>query len=325
MASGTATITVTATDDGGLTDAVSFDVEVPANDGPTVNGAIPDQEFDQGVAITPLDVSGIFSDPDGDDLEFSVDLLPDGLVLDPDTGEISGIPTTLETVTVTVAATDVDASNTTIEADPFDVDIIAPVLPNAPPDAIAGTDISLTQGQIGVSIDITALFTDPEGDVLEYAVDQLPDGLVLDEETGEISGTPTTEETVLVTVSATDILGSGITVDSLPPFEIDVTAAAPVVNLAPEFNGTLLDFTITLATPIIPVDFSGFFTDPESDTLTFSVDQLPDGLALDSMTGILSGTPTTAETVDVVLSATDVAGSGLTVDADDDFEIEVES
>ncbi len=226
---GTSTITVTATDAAGLTDDVSFDVTVPANAGPEVVGVVPDQQFEQGAAITPLD--------------------------------------------------------------------------------------------------ITVLFSDPDGDVLEFSVDQLPDGLELDTMTGEISGTPTMVQTVPVTVSATDTTGSGTTVDALPPFEIDVTAAAPVTpvaNLAPEFSGTLIDFNFTLATPIIPVDFSGFFSDPESDTLTFSAAPLPNGLELDAMTGILSGTPLAIETVDVVLSATDI-GSMQTTVAPDDFEIEIES
>lgn len=326
QAPGTATITVTATDDGGLTDEVSFEVTIPTNGGPAVNGAVPDQEFEQGVVITPLDVSVLFTDPDGDTLEFSVDQLPEGLVLDPDSGEISGIPTAIETVTVTVGATDVDGTNTTTDAAPFEINVIAPPVTNSPPVAIAGTDVTLTVGETGVAIDVATLFTDTDGDVLAYSVDDLPDGLTLDPDTGLIEGIPTTQETVLVTVSATDPLGSGMTTDALPPFEIDVIAATvAVTNLPPVFSGTPDDLSLTQNMLITPVDFSVFFSDPENDTLTFSANQLPDGLMLDPTTGLLDGTPTTVESLDVVISAADLMGSGLTTDAPEPFEIEVES
>ena len=324
---GTATITVTVTDADGLSDQTEFDVTVSvANAGPATNGAIPDQQFEQGTLITPIDTSLIFTDADGDVLTFSVDQLPDGLALDPATGEISGTPLTVETVAVTVSATDAGGSNTTTDAAVFDIDITDPAVvpvPNSPPVASATPqpDVSVAAG-IVFSLDIGSLFTDADNDVLAFSVDQLPGGLALDAVTGLIEGTPTATvlEQVLVTVSATDTLGSNTTVDAAP-FEIEVLPVGPVVNLPPVFNGSLSDLSLVMDTAIAPIDFSTFFNDPESDVVTFSADQLPVGLVLDATTGVLSGTPSMVETLQVIVSATDT-GSGSFTDAPG-FEIDV--
>ena len=196
-------------------------------------------------------------------------------------------------------------------------------VPNSPPVASATPqpDVSVAAG-IVFSLDIGSLFTDADNDVLAFSVDQLPGGLALDAVTGLIEGTPTATvlEQVLVTVSATDTLGSNTTVDAAP-FEIEVLPVGPVVNLPPVFNGSLSDLSLVMDTAIAPIDFSTFFNDPESDVVTFSADQLPVGLVLDATTGVLSGTPSMVETLQVIVSATDT-GSGSFTDAPG-FEIDV--
>ena len=139
------------------------------------NGAIPDQQFEQGTVIAPIDTSAIFTDPDGDPLTFSADQLPDGLALNPATGEISGTPLTVETVAVTVSATDAGTggSNTTTDATSFDIEITIPPLvtpANVPPVAAATAlpDISVTAGAVFVPLDVGTLFSDADGDCLLY-------------------------------------------------------------------------------------------------------------------------------------------------------------
>ncbi len=69
-APGSATITVTATDPGGLSATQTFGVTVnSANRAPTVSGAIPDQVLVENTEA-PVDISGAFSDPDGDALRY---------------------------------------------------------------------------------------------------------------------------------------------------------------------------------------------------------------------------------------------------------------
>ncbi len=427
LAAGTATITVTVTDSDGLTDSESFDVEVPApvNAAPEVNGTLPDVSFVEGLPITTIDISGIFTDPDGDALSYTAVGLPDDLELDSDTGDITGTASQLGTFTVVVSATDPSGSNTSVTAPSFEIEITAAPVINQPPTAngpladqsfvdgtvliagdlnvaalfedpegdvlsysavglptdleldpdtgditgtaspegtftvvvsaidVSGSNTSVTAPSFGIEIaaaptinqppeangpladqsfvegtelvagdlNVAALFTDSDGDALSYTALGLPDDLELDGESGEITGTASPEGTFTVVVSAIDVSGSNTSVTA-PPFDIEITAA-PVANLPPVFNGPIPDLNLTLDATIPPQDLSVFFSDPENDTLSFDYDQLPTGLTLSPSTGILEGTPTLPEQLEVVISAVDSLGSGTIVLAEA-FEIEIE-
>ncbi|MCB1958733.1 MAG: tandem-95 repeat protein, partial [Rhodocyclaceae bacterium] len=84
------TYTVTDADSGeSLTQTVTITVN-PINDAPEAAGTIADQSNLDAEGITDLDASSFFSDVDGDTLGFSAVGLPNGLMLDPVTGIISG-------------------------------------------------------------------------------------------------------------------------------------------------------------------------------------------------------------------------------------------
>ncbi|MCI1729760.1 MAG: endonuclease [Chiayiivirga sp.] len=80
------------------------------NDAPVVAQPLVNRTAQEGVAITAFSVATGFSDVDvGDDLDFSQTGLPAGLVLDAETGQISGTPSAgsaIPSVTVTITATD---------------------------------------------------------------------------------------------------------------------------------------------------------------------------------------------------------------------------
>ena len=71
VAAGTAAIVVTATDPGGLDATQSFLVTVAANQRPIAVGILPDRTLKPGAAPEPVDLSGAFSDPDGDPLSYA--------------------------------------------------------------------------------------------------------------------------------------------------------------------------------------------------------------------------------------------------------------
>ncbi len=87
------TIDVSADDGVNIPSRIRFSVEVSSeNDAPVFRGLIASQTIDLGDRVSPI--SGQFSDPNDDDLEYSMQgQLPLGLTLNETTGVISGRPT----------------------------------------------------------------------------------------------------------------------------------------------------------------------------------------------------------------------------------------
>ena len=101
----TETFTFTdATDGSDATEEVEITV-VGVNDDPVVDTAIEPQRVTVDLQVTPIDLSDLFADVDGDVLTLTVTGLPSGLSYARDTG-ITGTPDTDGTFTVTVVAAD---------------------------------------------------------------------------------------------------------------------------------------------------------------------------------------------------------------------------
>ncbi|GIT34330.1 MAG: hypothetical protein Ct9H300mP4_06490 [Gammaproteobacteria bacterium] len=72
------TVTVTATDTGGLTTSQNFTVTVnDLNDAPTLTNSVSDQSIDEDSAFSFAIPANIFNDEDGDALTYSA-ILSDG-------------------------------------------------------------------------------------------------------------------------------------------------------------------------------------------------------------------------------------------------------
>ena len=139
--------------------------------------------------------------------------LPDGLTLNEVTGVISGTPTTADSYTFTITATNSEGT----AAQDYTIVVSAPAL--APPvittaslpGAIAGTAYAGTVAATGYPV---PTFSVTSG--------SLPDGLTLNAATGVISGTPTTEGSYTFAITATNSEGTSTPVT----FTIDVSAPA---------------------------------------------------------------------------------------------------
>ena len=175
-----------------------------------------------------------------------------------------------------------------------DVISIASAYPATTPPPLAVTTTSLPDGAVDAAYSATLEAT---GGAAPYTwaitVGAISAGLSLNTSTGEISGTPTTAETQNFTVEVTD--------DDLAT---DTQALSIIVNPPPPLAVTttsLPDGTVGVAYSTMLEATGG--TAPYTWAIT--VGAIPAGLSLNTSTGEISGTPTTAETQNFTVEVTD--------------------
>ena len=220
--------------------------------------------------------------------------LPPGLKLTPGTGVISGTPITAGTYTFTTGVVDskknTDTQICTIVVAPSALNLICGTCGNGK--ATVGTFYSATMTVTGG----TGPFT--------YSIisSSLPPGLTLDSSKGVVSGTPTTAATYVFTTKVVDskgktdtatctvvVVGSSINLDCGPCSAGKATAGTAYTAIMKATGGTG-PYTYSIA----------------------SGSSLPAGLTLNTSTGVISGTPTTAGTYTFTAKVVDSKGNSDT-------------
>ncbi len=284
--SGTLSGTPTATDTGsygniGITvsDGESsatlapFSIVVAAdNRSPTISGT----PVANVVELSNYSFTPTASDPDGDSLSFSVTNKPAWAVFDTATGNLSGTPGyndagSYGNIVISVSDGSVSASLT-----PFTITVAD--LNRAP--VISGTAANAVDE--GSAYSFTPSTSDADGDSLTYSISNQPAWASFNTATGRLSGTPDYDSAgsygnIVISVS------DGVATASLAPFTINVAD----VNQAPVIGGSpALSVTAGSA-----YSFAPNASDGDSDSLSFSVNNLPTWASFDSATGRLTGTP----------------------------------
>jgi hypothetical protein len=152
---------------------------------------------------------------------------------------------------------------------------------------------------VGASVYLQIQGEDTATGSLSYKAAGLPAGLSISSSTGVISGKPTTAGTSTVTVTGTD--SAGPTGSATFTWAVGSTGPNTVTVTNP---GSQAGTVGTAAS----VQIKG--TDSASgQVLAYSAAGLPAGLSISSSTGLISGTPTTAGTSSVNVTATDGTGA----------------
>jgi hypothetical protein len=143
---------------------------------------------------------------------------------------------------------------------------------------------SLPAGAVGVAYSATVETADLRAGAFTIATGSLPAGLSLDDQSGDITGTPTTQGTSSFEVVFTD--PDGLSDAKLFSIVVGPGAQAPVISTTTLPNGSVgSSYTATMQT-----------VGNKTGTWSVTNGAFPAGLTGNTATGVISGTPTLAGT-----------------------------
>lgn len=259
----------------------SATIEVTVLNFPPVLDSVSDGQVTVGESLA---VQLSASDPDaGDVLTFSLESAPAGMSIGFSTGQIQWTPTVSQLGTNSVTARVEDQAGA-FDLAAFTVTVIEVV--NEPPVAEAGADQSVLAGAL-VQLDGSAS-SDPESEPLSYLwLLSTPESSAAVLSDGAAAA-PDFIADLPGVYTATLVVNDGTSASSADSVVITVTAANLPPLLSPVADqSAIVDvlFAVSLAA-----------TDPDTgDMLTFSLDQAPAGMAVDSMGGAISWIPASGQ------------------------------
>jgi len=293
-------ITISVTDGKATTSLAPFTVTVtpsaPVNTAPTISGTPTTAVYrNASYSFTPTG-----ADADNDTLTYSIQNMPNWATFNQTTGALTGTAAagTFSNIVITVSD-----GTATADLAAFTITVTnrAPSISGAP----------TASAQTGASYSFTPAGADADSDTLTYSIQNMPSWAAFSTTTGALTGTTTAGTFTNIIISVSD----GISTTALPAFTITVEDP----NAAPTISGTpTTSLYIKTAYSFIPTA-----SDADNDTLTFSIQNMPDWAAFNTTTGELTGTPTEPGTwEDIVITVTDSKSAGVSLAA---FDIVVQN
>jgi len=283
----TSDITITATDGTDSGSVGPFTIRVNPATAPPSSGLLP------VLSGTPQSAVGagqsytfrpVASDAAGRPLTYAISNCPGWASFSTTTGTLSGTPTGMQIGWYTAIVISVSDGIHSVALPEFTIDVT-----QTPPDTpvIGGTPATSVIAGQAYSFQPTA--SDPLGQPLTFSIANAPSWASFNTTSGKLTGTPTgaqagTYPNIVITAS------NGTANASLPAFTI--TVAAPGAPDTPEIGGT----PATSVTAGQAYSFQPTASDPEGKVLSFAIINRPAWASFNTATGLLSGTPTSADT-----------------------------
>jgi large repetitive protein len=227
----------------------------------------------------------------GTALTFTAQNAPPWATLNPATGELAGTATQAGTFSNIVISVSDGAQSSALAA--FSITVSTPTSGNNPPSIFGNPAGGVVAGSL---YSFTPTAFDPEGKALTFSIRNQPSWASFTPSSGTLTGTPTSGQAGAypdIVISVSD----GTQSASLPAFSIKVTAP--------------LSISGSPATQVIAgksYAFQPTTNAPGGTALTFSIKNRPVWATFSAVSGMLSGTPTDAESAtysDIVLSVSD--------------------
>jgi len=272
-APGNASFEFTVSDDRGVTADFTLPLEIDTgaiNSLPTISSTAP-TSAQLGLTYQYLVKA---SDPDGDQLTYSLDNAPAGMSIGSTTGLIAWAPASNELGDnqVQVRVTD---SQGGYMVQPFTVTVSA-IAKNSPPVITSSAPLAAT---VGRWYEYVLAGNDTDNDSLVWSLDQAPVGMSIDALAGVILWQPTADEigSKDVTVRLADAAGLSV----VQSFAVSVRGAdlPPAIGSEP----------VVTATQGQTYTYAVRATDPEGDALTYSLAQkAASQMQIDANTGVVT-------------------------------------
>jgi hypothetical protein len=220
------------------------------------------------------------ADANDDQLVYTITNKPTWLTFTASTGRVSGTPSTADVGST--GAIVISVSDGLLSADlQFTVNVQNTTAPANRAPTISGTPATVATS--GIAYNFLPVGSDPDGNTLSYSIQNKPSWASFSATTGRLSGTPGasnvgTSARIIITVT------DGSLSAALTSFTIQVNAPA---NRAPTISGTPLASVLAL----LGYSFQPSASDPDGNTLTFSIQNRPAWATFSTSTGSLTGTP----------------------------------
>lgn len=221
-------------------------------------------------------------DPEGARLTFSIANRPSWATFSSTTGRLYGTPSAVGLwLNIQIRVSD-GVNSVALPA--FAIRAVsrsntAPTISGTPPTSVA----------VGATYSFQPSASDANRDPLLFRIANRPTWATFSTTTGRLYGTPSSSQAGTysnIVISVTD----GSRTASLPAFSITVGSGS-TTNRPPTISG----YPITSAMPGQAYSFRPTASDPDGNTLTFTIQNRPSWAAFNTSNGTLSGTPTSSQ------------------------------
>jgi RHS repeat-associated protein len=291
---------VTASDDKGNETNIPFDIRVVASL-PNSSPVITSQPR-RTIALGQTYFYAVkANDPNNDPLTYTIDeqSRQKGITID-NQGIVSWTPNPnqLGANSVTITVSDGRGG---VTPQTFNIDVVSTTVRSNSAPSITSAPNLITNIEREYQYNLTG--TDTDGDLLLWSLDNKPSGMVIDTNTGVLRWQPRKDQigSQTVAVRLTDNYGAFVVQE--------FTLAVGGLNQAPQIVST----PVTRAAQNQQYTYTVVATDPENDTLTYSLGRRPTGMTIDNQ-GLIRWTPTNTspQTVEVIVSDSQGATSTQT-------------
>ena len=275
-------------------------VALANNQPPQAVGSIRPVTVTVGGSTLAIDLSGNFTDPDGDLLTYSAQSSDTGIAT------VSVVNSTIiispqgEGVTTVIVMVQ-DTAGLTITRT---VTIITNPPPNRAPVVFQPlVPITLTAGEGVSTLALASHFSDPDNDKLNYSVVSTDPRVAMADVSGStLTVRPVSKGTTTIMVMVQDT--EGLTINRT----LTVTVNTPP-NRAPVVSKALVPITLTAGKGVSTKEMAAHFTDPDNDKLSYSVVSTDPRVAMADVSGAtLTVRPVSKGTTTIMVMVQDAEG-----------------